>query len=284
MRASRLHSLFCLAGAFLAFLVQRSGAQPIFSDDFASFANGNFNGGQFQSGLVVAYGGNLTDWDKVGGGVVHAVDRANVFGSGNNPSDFAVMIWQDNVITQLMAVAGSNAAGTPYSVFFDAGPAVYQAPGQTTSATDGILIEVLRADDSVLATHTHLPGAWAGVLALAGTSFQYTGDGSGDIRLRIGPSAPGSGRFGGTIDNVSIAPASPSLLQISSISRHATTLAATLTFSSVSGVTYEVWASPDLKVWQQLDDEVIGTGSVTEWTDTFLAPANPRVFYQVRRL
>ena len=74
------------------------------------------------------------------------------------------------------------------------------------------------------------------------------------------------------------------MLQISSISRHATPLAATLTFSSVSGVTYEVWASPDLKVWQQLDDEVIGTGSVTEWTDTFLAPANPRVFYQVRRL
>ena len=256
----------------------------IFSDDFASFADGNFNGGQFQSGLVVAFGGNLTNWDKVGGGVVHAVDRANVFGSGNNPPDFAVMIWQDNVITQLTPVAGSNAAGATYFVAFDAGPAVYQAPGQTTGATDGILIEVLRADDTVLATHTHLPGAWAGVPALAGSSFQYMGDGSGDIRLRIGPSAPGSGRFGGTIDNVSIAPASPSFLQITSISRHATTLAATLTFSSVSGVTYEVWASPDLKVWQQLDDEVIGTGSVTEWTDTFLAPSNPRVFYQVRRL
>ena len=116
MRAFRLHSLSCLIGVvltFLAFLAQRSGAQPIFSDDFASFANGNFNGGQFQSGLVVAYGGNLTDWDKAGGGVVHAVDRANVFGSGNNPSDFAVMIWQDTVMTQVVAVAASNAVGTP---------------------------------------------------------------------------------------------------------------------------------------------------------------------------
>jgi hypothetical protein len=28
------------------------------------------------------------------------------------------------------------------------------------------------------------------------------GDGSGDVRLRIGPSAFGSGHFGGTIDNV----------------------------------------------------------------------------------
>jgi hypothetical protein len=256
----------------------------IFADDFASFADGNFNGGQFQSGLVVAFGGNLTGWDKVGGGVVHAVDRANVFGSVNNSPDFAVMIWQDNVITQLAAVAGSNASGMSYKVSFDAGPAVYQAPSQTTGATDGILIEVLRSDDSVLASHTHLPGVWAGLPALAGGSFQYAGDGSGDIRLRIGPSAPGSGRFGGTIDNISIAPASTALLQITGISRDPSTLAATLTFNSVPGVNYEVWASPDLKTWQQLDDDVIGTGPVTQWTDTFYAPANSRVFYQVRRL
>jgi hypothetical protein len=171
-----------------------------------------------------------------------------------------------------------------YKVSFDAGPAVYQAPSQTTGATDGILIEVLRSDDSVLASHTHLPGVWAGLSALAGGSFQYVGDGSGDIRLRIGPSAPGSGRFGGTIDNISIAPASTALLQITGISRDPSTLAATLTFNSVPGVNYEVWASPDLKTWQQLDDDVIGTGPVTQWTDTFYAPANSRVFYQVRRL
>jgi hypothetical protein len=256
----------------------------IFSDDFGSFADGTFNGGQFQSGLVVAFGGNLTDWDKVGGGVVHAVDLANVFGGGNNPPDFAVMIWQDNVITQVTAVAGTNTSGTPYEVAFDAGPAVYQAASQTTGATDGILIEVLRGDDSVLASHTHLPGEWAGLPTLVGGNFQYIGDGSGDIRLRIGPSAPGSGRFGGTIDNISIAPASTVLLQITGISRDPATLAATLTFSSVPGVNYEVWASPDLKVWQQLDDDVIGTGPVTQWTDTFYAPANSRFFYQVRRL
>jgi hypothetical protein len=161
---------------------------------------------------------------------------------------------------------------------------VYQAASQTTGATDGILIEVLRGDDSVLASHTHLPGEWAGLPTLVGGNFQYIGDGSGDIRLRIGPSAPGSGRFGGTIDNISIAPASTVLLQITGISRDPATLAATLTFSSVPGVNYEVWASPDLKVWQQLDDDVIGTGPVTQWTDTFYAPANSRFFYQVRRL
>jgi len=254
-----------------------------FSDDFGNFTDGNFNGGQFQSGLVVAFGGNLADWDKAGGGVVHVVDRANVFGTGNNPPDFAVMVWEDNVITQVAALPGSNVSGTLYAVTFDAGPGVYQAPNQATGATDGILIEVLRGDDTVLASHTHLPGEWAGFPTLVGARFEYIGEGSGDIRLRIGPSSPGSGRFGGTIDNVSITPASAIPLQITSISRDPATLAATLTFMSVNGVNYEVWASPDLQAWQQLDDEVEGTGQTTQFTDTFLAPTNPRLYYQVRR-
>jgi hypothetical protein len=232
---------------------------------------------------VVAFGGTLPDWDKAGGGVVHAVDRANVFGAGNNPPDLAVMIWQDNVITQLVAVPGSNMSGTPYAVAFDAGPAVYQVAGQATGADDGILIEILRADDSVLASHTHQPGAWAGFPALAAGRFEYTGDGSGDIRLRIGPSSPGSGRFGGTIDNVSIGTASAVSLQITSISRDPATRAATLAFSSVPGVTYEIWASPDLRMWQELDDDVVGTGPTTQFTDTFFAPTNLQYFYQVRR-
>ncbi|MFN0128602.1 MAG: hypothetical protein ACKV19_18170 [Verrucomicrobiales bacterium] len=255
----------------------------IFSDDFGGFTDGNFNGGQFQSGLVVAFGGNLPDWDKAGGGVVHVVDRANVFGVDNNPPDFAVMIWQDNVITQSAAIPGSNGSGTLYAVTFEAGPAVYQAPSQTTGATDGILIEFLRADDSVLASHTHLPGEWAGYPTMVSGRFEYTGDGSGDVRLRIGPSSPGSGRFGGAIDNISIAPGSSIPLQITSITRDPTTLAATLSFTSVTGVNYEVWTSPDLKEWQQLEDEVEGTGPSTQFTDTFLAPTSPQLYYEVRR-
>ena len=256
----------------------------IFSGDFESFTApaGNFNGGQFQSGLVVAHSGNLTDWLKAGGGTVHVVDRANLVG-GTNPRDFAVMIWQDNVITQTTAVAASNASGAPYTVSFEAGPGVYQAPSQATSAADGILIEVLRADNTVLATHTQLPGVWAGFPTLAGGSFQYTGDGSGDVRLRIGPSSPNSGRFGGTIDNVSIAPVNVAPLDFTSISRNPATGAFTFSFNSINGVTYEVWATPNPPAWQQLDDEVVGTGSSTQFTDSFLAPASSRLFYQVRR-
>ncbi len=256
----------------------------IFLGDFESFTApaGNFNGGQFQSGLVVAHSGNLTDWLKSGGGTVHVVDRANLVG-GTNPRDFAVMIWQDNVITQATAVAGSNASGAPYKVSFEAGSGVYQAPSQATGSADGILIEILRADNSVLATHTHLPGVWAGYPTLAGGSFEYTGDGTGDVRLRIGPSSFNSGRFGGTIDNVSIAPVNAAPLDFTSISRNPATGAVTFSFNSINGVTYEVWATSNPPAWEQLDDEVVGTGSSTQFTDSFLAPTNARLFYQVRR-
>jgi len=179
-----------------------------FSEDFNGLTGGTFNGGQFETGLAVAYGGNLPGWSKSGGGAVHVVDHANVYPSIVNPRDFAVIIWQDNVITQASGMA-ANASGLTYTVSFDAGPAVYQMGSQQTSAVDGLLIEVLRGDNSVLASYTHLPGAWdhPANTALEADSFQYVGDGTGDIRLRIGPSNPGSGHFGGAIDNLSLSSA-----------------------------------------------------------------------------
>ena len=60
------------------------------------------------------------------------------------------------------------------------------------------------ADKPGVESDTHLPGAWAGDITLVADSFEYVGDGSGDVRLRIGPSAFNSGRFGGTIDNISV--------------------------------------------------------------------------------
>jgi len=66
-----------------------------------------------------------------------------------------------------------------------------------------LLIEVVRGDDRVLVSHKLSPGAWAGALRFAAHSFQYTGDGSGDVRLRIKAAGPQtSGRFHGAIDNI----------------------------------------------------------------------------------
>ncbi len=176
----------------------------VFSDGFDGFTAppANFNGLQFESGLPVAHSGNLPNWDKEGGGTVHIVDRESV--PPPSAQDPAVMIWQDNVITLESAIPGSNNSGQTCTLDFVASPAVYQAPGQVTTADDGLLIEVLRGDDSVLASHTHMPGDWDGDLELVPDSLQYVGDGSGDVRLRVGPSNPGSGHFGGAIDDLKL--------------------------------------------------------------------------------
>ena len=121
----------------------------------------------------------------------------------SNPQNWAVMIWQDNVLTSTAIAA--NAFGQVYRIDFEASPAVYAAthPQQATQAGDALLIEVLRGDDRVLASHRHSPGAWTGTLKFAAGSFQYRGDGSGDVRLRIKPAGPQTtGRFHGAIDNI----------------------------------------------------------------------------------
>jgi len=205
--------------AVFCILATATSAQ-IFSEDFESFTarSGNFNGGpsgQVGTGLDLAFSGNLAGWSKSGAGTVHIVDSANLWNPGgpSNPRNFAVMIWQDNVITQQTGIVGSNESGTSYLIDFLAAPAVYEAPSQQTSSTDGIRIEVLRAsDNTVLHNFVHQPGAFVGNpgdLGLTLGSYTYTGDGSGDIKFRIGPSAFNSGRFGGAIDNLQLSIAAP---------------------------------------------------------------------------
>jgi hypothetical protein len=71
-----------------------------------------------------------------------------------------------------------------------------------------VLVEVLRGDNTVLASDTFLPGAWdpgnynldAG---LKGT-FTYVGDYTGDVRIRL--SKAGAGIFGASVDNLSLTP------------------------------------------------------------------------------
>ncbi len=182
-----------------------SSAAELFSANFNNFTAPppNFNGLQYQSGLAVAFGGDVPGWSKSGGGAVHAV---NLIPPPPPPTpDFAPMIWQDNVITLAAPIEESNALGQTYSVSFLGSAAVYQAPGQATSAGDGLLVEVLRGNGSVLATHTYLPGAWTGTLDFNADAFSYVGDGSGDVRLRVGPSNPNNGRFNGAIDNLTLA-------------------------------------------------------------------------------
>jgi hypothetical protein len=177
----------------------RTYASPLlFTENFNSITNETFNGTQYQSGWPVAYGGDLAGWSKSGGNAVHVVEPTGT------SSDFAVMIWQDNVITLNSAITGSNTTGQRYTVYFRASPAVYQASNQATQAGDALMIEVLRADNSVLASYSYQPGAWAGNLSFKLAGFSYVGDGSGDVTLRIRSANQSSGTFAGAIDDLNI--------------------------------------------------------------------------------
>jgi hypothetical protein len=162
-------------------------------------------GRQYQTNLIIGHAGNLAGWDEAGSSTVCIVDTANVYGGTNTPN-YAIMLWVDNVITQTTAVLNSNVVNTQYIVNFKAGPAVYEDGGQATAATasDGIVFEILRANNTVLATNTYLPGAWAGFPTLTASLFTYTGDGSGDVRVRIRTVSTSTGRFGGCVDDVVI--------------------------------------------------------------------------------
>jgi hypothetical protein len=200
------------AAGLLACLNGSAGAATIFSENFngVTAPGGNFNGspsGQVTTGHDLVFGASLTGWSGAGGGVIHAVDTANTWpGPTTNPQNWGVMIWQDNVITQTVGIAGSNANGTQYNIDFLAAGEVYEAPSQVNNGTtDNLLIEVLRASDSaVLHTFNHTPAApvGAGNLGLLPVNFGYTGDGSGDILFRIGPGNANQGRFQGTIDDL----------------------------------------------------------------------------------
>jgi fibronectin-binding autotransporter adhesin len=171
---------------------------PIFHENFNSYSNGNQNSLQPGTGLQLSYGGNVPGWARSGFNAVHAVN----LGGG----DFAPSFYKDNTITTASTIA-ANDAGVGYLVTFDAAPSVYFILGQATLSNDGLIVKLLRGDNTVLATHSVLPGAWvtgADAQDLSPYSFSYVGDGSGPVRLEVSTVNPTADRFGGAIDNVSI--------------------------------------------------------------------------------
>lgn len=173
----------------------------IFIESFGGY-KGTQNATQTTTGLNVAHDGKVLGWTGSGRGVMHAVDRS--FKGGEvTPSDWAIMIFDDNVITS--AEIDANTTGTTYRVGFETSPAVYSQKTQATQATDTLRIDVLRNDGSVLKSFKHAPGTWKGRTEFSEAGFDYTGDGSGSLRLRIAAEgASKSGRFAGAIDDLII--------------------------------------------------------------------------------
>ncbi|MFC1821523.1 PEP-CTERM sorting domain-containing protein [Thermodesulfobacteriota bacterium] len=176
-------------------------ASPVFEEDFNAYLPGSGLGSpgvQADTSLVLGAYGTLSGWTATGTNVIHAVDLDPTAGK-----NWAAMIFDDNVLLTSPSISTANTFGTLYDVSFLAGPTVYQASSQATTAADGLVFEILLGDNSVLEDFTVTPGAWSGSQTLNPASFVYTGDGSGDVRIRISSLTP-DGTFGGAVDNLEI--------------------------------------------------------------------------------
>jgi hypothetical protein len=178
-------------------------ASVIFTEDFNSYT-GNLLDNQADTGDQLAYGGSVPGWTGAGFHAVHAVE----VGSG----DWAVMLYNDNSITLDSGVA-ANGAGQNYVLSFNYGAANYNSESQGTGVSDGLTVELLRGNDSVLAEQTYMPGAWGpgnyDLEAGLQGALSYTGDGTGDLRIEILDSNPSDPVFGGSIDNLALSSSAP---------------------------------------------------------------------------
>ena len=171
----------------------------IFSENFNS-TNMGTTGAQAHTGLTVGYLSSVTGWTSSGLNAMRSVNR--VLGAGTN---IAAAIPYDNQLIQSSGIA-ANTSGVTYTMFFEVGPSVWSTASEATNATDGLIVSLVRADNTVLASSTQLAGAWNATAsaqsAMTARTFSYVGDGSGSVRIKVTAINPTAARFGGAIDNI----------------------------------------------------------------------------------
>lgn len=185
--------------ALLALLATPSRAGVLLAFDLNGITNAQISALQYQTGNQLVFGANLTDWAKSGFNAVHAIQLSGSTPGG--PGNYGIMIFSDNLITQQTPFA-ANDAGVTYYASYDIGPTVYADPAQATQAGDQLRVNLLRNNDSILASNVVAPGAWQGVQTFEQAYFSYVGDGTGPLRLQIRSEQPGNGRFAGAVDNM----------------------------------------------------------------------------------
>ena len=184
--------------AALAFCSLPARAGILVNFDLNGITNAQISSLQYQTGNQLVFGATLTDWTKSGFNAVHAIQLSGSTPGG--PGNYAIMIFDDNLITQQTPFA-ANTLNQTYYVSYDIGPTVYSNPAQATQAGDALRVNLLRGDSSILASSVVAPGAWAGVQTFSRAYFSYVGDGTGDLRIQMRSDTP-NGRFSGAVDNM----------------------------------------------------------------------------------
>ena len=171
---------------------------PLFVEEFNGLVGG---GAAFQpgTGRALKHSARVAGWDARGFNAIHAVQRSD--------KTWALQILATekghNTLTLRVGIA-ANEKGQMYTMRFQAGPTVYGDPKKATRKDDRFAIELLRPDGSMLKQHVVAPGAWAGRETFTRHTFNYQGDGSGDLRLRISPVPTGEPGFTGAISHLQV--------------------------------------------------------------------------------
>ena len=185
----------------------------IFSENFNSITQTN-TGTQADTGLTLGAWDSLTGWTSAGTHAIHDVDR--ILGAGK---DIAVSFYNNNEITMSTGFA-ANTSGVVYTMTFDLGPSVWAAAYQASNGTDGLVVSLLRANGTTVASTTQLAGAWNGTStaqdAMTSRTFVYTGDGTGVVRIKVSNINSSADRFGGAIDNIVITQGAPACAPVTS--------------------------------------------------------------------
>jgi hypothetical protein len=193
----KTHKLL-LSGISALLVATQAPAALLLDFGFNDIVSSTISTTQYQTGNRLVYNSVFGDWEKSGFNATHAIQLSGAIHGG--AGDYAIMIYGNNELTQKTAFSANN-NGTTYYVSYDIGPTVYTDPLQATQAGDTFLVELLRNDNSVLASNSVAPGAWSGVQTFNQAYFSYTGDGSGPLRIRLA-SGNTQTRFAGAVDNM----------------------------------------------------------------------------------
>ncbi len=200
----RAKFLSLVAVLWLAHFVAASRADVIASFDLNGITGGQYDSGtQYQTGLSIKYNASLTGWSFSGFNAIHAVQTS--------PDNWALMVYSggDPNVYTLNTAFSCNTLGIRYWVSFDIAPTVYVTSGQATRDSDQLRISVLNSLDQAVAFTDVTPGAWNGIEEFHQAYFSYLGDGTGDVRLQITTTNPGSGFFAGAVDNIAFESSQP---------------------------------------------------------------------------
>ena len=188
-----------LSIAFACLWAHPSLAAVLVTYNFDDVTSASISTTQLDTGNRLVYNATYGSFDRSGFNAIHAIQLSGAVHGG--AGDYAVMIYGNNVVTQKTGFAANDLNKT-YYVSFDIGPTVYSSMSQATQAGDTFRINLLRADNSLLATRDVTPGAWAGVQIFNRSYFSYVGDGTGDVRLQL-QNGNTLARFAGAVDNMS---------------------------------------------------------------------------------